>query len=237
VYRNPARATISLVSTEQNRYRSDARGIAEMLRLGQYRPQHVKSKASQPLRTTLTAREKLAEHMVAIERTIRGLLKVHGLKLGNVHRCTFAARVETLLADAPELCIAIEPLLEVRNVMRKQKVLLDRQLGAIARKDKIMQAVDDYSGCWSWHSGRRLMREGQSVSIPVRRSRSARAVSLDDPTPPDPIMERAIEPTPDRSAGRADADQLRKFSAATIVTRRAETLRGSGRKRALADRA
>jgi hypothetical protein len=60
--------------------RSDARGIAEMLRLGHYRPVHVKSKASQLLRTTLTARQKFTEHMVAIETTIRGLLKVHGLK-------------------------------------------------------------------------------------------------------------------------------------------------------------
>jgi transposase len=47
------------------------------------------------------------------------LLKVHGLKVGAVHRCTFAARIETLLADAPELKIAIEPLLEARNLMRK----------------------------------------------------------------------------------------------------------------------
>jgi transposase len=41
------------------------------------------------------------------------------------------------LTDAPELRIAIEHLLEVRNMMRKQKVLLDRQLGAIARKDTV----------------------------------------------------------------------------------------------------
>lgn len=101
--------------------RSDARGIADMMRLGHYRPVHVKSRASQLLRTTLIARRKFAEQMVAIEATIRGLLKVHGLKLGNVHRCTFAARVETLLTDAPELRLAIEPLLEARNVMRKQK--------------------------------------------------------------------------------------------------------------------
>jgi transposase len=97
--------------------RSDARGIAEMMRLGHFRPVHVKSRASQLLRTTLIARRKFADHMVAIEATIRGLLKVHGLKLGAVHRCTFAARVETLLADAPELRLAIEPLLEARNMM------------------------------------------------------------------------------------------------------------------------
>jgi len=35
--------------------------------------------------------------------------------------------------------------------------------------------------------------EGQSVSIPVRRSRQVRAVSLDDLTSPDPTMERAFD--------------------------------------------
>jgi transposase len=121
--------------------RSDARGIAEMMRLGHFRPVHVKSRASQLLRTTLIARRKFADHMVAIEATIRGLLKVHGLKIGDVHRCTFAARVETLLADAPELRLAIEPLLEARNMMRKQKILLDRRLGQVARKDEVCKRL------------------------------------------------------------------------------------------------
>jgi hypothetical protein len=49
--------------------RSDARGIAEMMRLGHFRLVHVKSKASQLLRTTLIARRKFADHMAAIEAT------------------------------------------------------------------------------------------------------------------------------------------------------------------------
>ena len=40
------------VKTDKN----DARGIAEMMRLGHYRPVHVKSPAAQSMRTTLTAR-------------------------------------------------------------------------------------------------------------------------------------------------------------------------------------
>jgi transposase len=126
--------------------RSDARGIADMMRLGHYRPVHVKSKASQLLRTTLIARKNFVDHILAIEATIRGLMKVHGLKLGAVHRCTFAARVDTLLADAPELRMAIEPLLEARNVMRKQKVLLDRSLGQTARKDEVCKRLMTVSG-------------------------------------------------------------------------------------------
>lgn len=126
--------------------RSDARGIADMMRLGHYRPVHVKSKASQLLRTVLIARKKFVDHMLAIENTIRGLLKVHGLKLGNVHRSAFAATVETLLADAPDLRLAIEPLLEARNMMRKQKVLFDRRLGQMARKDEVCKRLMTVSG-------------------------------------------------------------------------------------------
>ena len=56
--------------------RSDARGIADMMRLGHFKPVHVKSRTSQLVRTTLIARKKFVDHMLSIELTIRGLLKV-----------------------------------------------------------------------------------------------------------------------------------------------------------------
>jgi hypothetical protein len=72
--------------------RSDARGIAEMMRLGHYRPVHVKSKASQILRTVFDSPSEVRRSHAGIEDT--SLLKVHGLKLGLVHRARFAAKVE-----------------------------------------------------------------------------------------------------------------------------------------------
>ncbi|MCC6789751.1 MAG: IS110 family transposase [Hyphomonadaceae bacterium] len=126
--------------------RSDARGIAEMMRIGHFRPVHVKSGASQRIRTVLNAREKLVRQIIKIEQTIRGLLKVYGLKIGAVHRCTYAARVEALLADMPNLRLGIDPLLEVRNVMRRQKVLLDRKLSAMARQDEVCRRLMTVSG-------------------------------------------------------------------------------------------
>lgn len=136
------RHTQRFLSSRPNKTdRSDARGIAEMMRLGHFKPVHVKSRQSQLVRTTLIARKKFVDHMLSIELTIRGLLKVHGLKLGAAHRSTFAAKVEKLLADAPELGAAIEPLLEARNVMRKQKVILDRRLHQMARKDEVCRRL------------------------------------------------------------------------------------------------
>jgi len=63
-----------------------------------------------------------------------------------VHRCTFAAKVEQLLADAPELRAALEPLLEARNLMRKQKAMLDRQLAKVARKDPVCKRLMTVAG-------------------------------------------------------------------------------------------
>jgi len=129
--------------------RSDGRGIADMMRLGHYRPVHVKSKASQLLRTALIARKKFVDHVLSVETTIRGLLKVHGLKLGNVHRCRFAAKVEAMLADAPELHMAIAPLLEARNMMRKQKAALDKHLARLARADAVCKRLMTGIGRWT----------------------------------------------------------------------------------------
>jgi transposase len=82
-----------------------------MMRLGHYRPVHVKSPAAQSMRTTLVAQMQLVASQLQIEGTIRGLLRVYGLKIG--HRNRLASRVLELLEMAafPDLSAAIEPLL------------------------------------------------------------------------------------------------------------------------------
>jgi transposase len=129
------------VKTDKN----DARGIAEMMRLGHYRPVHVKSPAAQSMRTTLTARMQLVASQLQIEGTIRGLLKVYGLKIGAIHRNRFAARVLELLemAALTELSAAIEPLLRVREGMRTERKALDRTLASAARRYGRRSAFDD----------------------------------------------------------------------------------------------
>jgi transposase len=122
------------VKTDKN----DARGIAEMMRLGHYRPVHVKSAAAQSMRT-LTARMQLVASQLQIEGTIRGLLKVYGLKIGAIHRNRFAARVLELLemAALTELSAAIEPMLRVREVMRAERKAADRTLAGLARRSDV----------------------------------------------------------------------------------------------------
>src|SRR3954449_10040311 len=64
--------------------RNDARGIARMMRVGLYKPVHVKTLASQQRRLLLTDRRLLQGKMLDIERELRGTLRNFGLKVGVV---------------------------------------------------------------------------------------------------------------------------------------------------------
>jgi transposase len=64
--------------------RNDARGIAQMIRVGLYRPVHVKTLRSQKLRMMLTHRKLLQSKAIAIENDLRGTLRNFGLKVGVV---------------------------------------------------------------------------------------------------------------------------------------------------------
>jgi transposase len=121
--------------------RNDARGIADMMRVGHFKAVHVKSRASQLLRTLLAARKTFVDHMLEIEQAIRGFLKVYGIKLGTVHRCNFSAKVKALVDDMPELSAAIAPLLEARDMMRKKKKEIDRELEKRARQDAVCKRL------------------------------------------------------------------------------------------------
>jgi transposase len=91
------------------------------------------------MRTTLVARAQLVSGQLQIENTIRGLLRLYGLKIGAIHRNRFAARVAELLemAAMPAVSAAIEALLRVRESMRIERKAQDRTLAAQSRADEI----------------------------------------------------------------------------------------------------
>jgi transposase len=55
--------------------RNDARGIAQMIRVGLYRPVHVKTLRSQKLRMLLTHRQLLQSKAIAVDNDLRGTLR------------------------------------------------------------------------------------------------------------------------------------------------------------------
>jgi transposase len=121
--------------------RNDARGIAQMMRAGLYRPVHVKTLRSQKLRMLLTHRKLLQSKAIAVENDLRGTLRNFGLKVGLVGAAKFEARIRELVETIPDLATLVEPLLIVRRVLREQIAILHRRLLAIARDDEICRRL------------------------------------------------------------------------------------------------
>ena len=77
--------------------RNDARGMAQMMRVGLYRPVHVKTLRSQKLRMLLTHRKLLQSKAIAVENDLRATLRNFGLKVGMVGTATFETRIKELI--------------------------------------------------------------------------------------------------------------------------------------------
>src|SRR5438105_8525354 len=121
--------------------RNDARGIAQMMRVGLYRLVHVKTLRSQKLRMLLTHRKLLQAKAIAVENDLRATLRNFGLKVGVVGAVKFEARVKELIENFPDLVALVEPLLVVRRVLREQIVILHRRLLAIVRDDDVCRRL------------------------------------------------------------------------------------------------
>jgi transposase len=72
--------------------RNDARGIAQMMRLGWYRAVHVKNIEMQKMRTLPANRKLLKRKLIDIENHIRGALRAYGLLIEAVARGRYEAR-------------------------------------------------------------------------------------------------------------------------------------------------
>ena len=110
-----------------------------MMRVGLYRPVHVKTLRSQKLRMLLTHRKLLQSKAIAIENDLRGTLRNFGLKVGMAGTVKFETRIKELVGNSPELAALVEPLLVVRRVLREQLVDSHRRLLAIVRDDEVCQ--------------------------------------------------------------------------------------------------
>src|SRR5665811_96737 len=121
--------------------RNDARGIAQMMRVGLYRPVHVKTLRSQKLRMLLTHRNLLQSKAIAVENDLRGTLRNFGLKVGVVGKVKFEARIKDLVENIPDLAVLVESLLIVRRALREQIVILPSRLLAIVRNDEVCRRL------------------------------------------------------------------------------------------------
>jgi transposase len=121
--------------------RNDARGIAQMMRVGLFRPVHVKTLRSQKLRMLLTHRKLLKSKALDVENDLRATLRNFGLKVGVVSAGRFEARIRELVGGDAELAAMVEPMLVVRRALREQFTVLHKRLLAVARDDAVMQRL------------------------------------------------------------------------------------------------
>jgi transposase len=121
--------------------RKDARGIAQLVRMGFFRPVHVKSIASQQVRALLVARKQLLNKVLDIETSLRGILRGFGLKLGAVSRGGFEARIRELVAGQAMLERIAEAMLAARATLRAEFNKLHRAVLAIVREDAVCRRL------------------------------------------------------------------------------------------------
>jgi transposase len=91
--------------------RKDARGIAQLMRLGWFRSVHCKSVPAQELRAILTARKLVQGKRHDMEMSLRGILRGFGLKVGPTTPRSFEGRIRELVDGHATLLAVAEALL------------------------------------------------------------------------------------------------------------------------------
>ena len=113
--------------------RKDARGIAELVRVGWYRPVHCKSMDAQETRTMLAARKLVDQKLKDVEMSLRGLLRGSGLKVGRTTPTRFADRIKELVSGNATLQIIAESLLAVHQVLLREFKSFEKRVRIMAR--------------------------------------------------------------------------------------------------------
>ena len=115
--------------------RNDARGIAQLMRLGWFKPVHCKSMPAQETRALLTARKLVQSKLLDVEMSLRGMLRGFGLKVGRTTKAGFAGRIEELTEHHPALKAIAKGLLAVHAVLLKELNGFEKQVRKLAKSD------------------------------------------------------------------------------------------------------
>jgi transposase len=116
--------------------RKDARGIAQLMRLGWFRPVHCKSMEAQETRAMLTARKLVQSKLHDIEMSLRGILRGFGLKVGPTTPKRFEGRIKELVSGHPSLQVIADALLAVRAVLLREFNGFEKRVRSMARSDR-----------------------------------------------------------------------------------------------------
>ena len=121
--------------------RNDARGMAQLMRMGWFRPVHVKAPVVQEIRALLTARKLLVAKLRDVESSLRGILRGVGLKIGVISKGKFEARIRELVAGQARLERIADPLLRARASLCSEYATLHREFLRTVRADEVCRRL------------------------------------------------------------------------------------------------
>lgn len=134
-----ARQVSAALSAMRNKTdKTDAKGIAQILRTGWFSPVHLKSREAHGLRALLSTRKALLKKTMDLANEVRGLLKIFGVRLPRtVKHGSFDDLVRPMIEMDEVLAHAVIPLLDARAVLFQHYLELDRRVKHAASQDEV----------------------------------------------------------------------------------------------------
>ena len=125
------RAALSAMVAKTDR--NDARGMAQLLRMGWFRPVHRKTMNAREQRALLAARSTLGRRLRDVENSVRGILRGFGIRVPRLLRGRWSNGVRGALQGNTVLLGVVEPLLAATQALRDQLAVVDKRARDAAR--------------------------------------------------------------------------------------------------------
>lgn len=118
--------------------RNDARGLAQLVRSGWFKPVHAKSDGANRMKLLLAHRRTLKRKLLDIENEVRQSLKMFGLMVGpRVQRSTFCTRVCELVAGDPLLEVLTDSMVACWQVLWSEYCKLHKLLVQLVGREEL----------------------------------------------------------------------------------------------------
>lgn len=126
--------------------KNDARGIAEALRVGHFRECVHRSEDAIEIRSLLHLRQTAIEERTHVINSLRGHLKVYGIKFSKKAGKSFRKITEEAIKNLrPSVQRAVQSLLNILDVLNKEIKALTAEVEAVAEKNedvKLLETID-----------------------------------------------------------------------------------------------
>lgn len=138
-----ARQVKAALSAMRNKTdKTDARGIAHILRAGWYNPVHMKSRKSHDIKALLAARKAILNRCIDLENEIRGLFKAFGIRLpSHLSRLRFDEKVRPIIEANEALAFALLPMLDVRGQLYDTYRLMEQRVIVVSHQDPVCKLL------------------------------------------------------------------------------------------------